>query len=113
MENKKRYEICRADLEAHLSKIGVSSSQASEEMGFSKNYLGVAYKRGYLHPYAVRLIKARFGLDYEQYKKHEPPKVEEPKPRQEEVAENYTQDLILEELRAIRSLLQSMTEAVL
>jgi len=108
---KKRYEICRADLEAHLNKIGVTSAQASSEMGFSNNYLCVAYKKGYLQPYAVRLIKARFGLDYEQYKKHEPTKSEEPK--ETEVAEDYTQDLILEELRSIRALLQSLTEALL
>ena len=120
--NINKNEICAPVLRAHFEQLGISIAQASRELGFSDAYLGVSLKRGWVPDYAVRLIKARFGLDYEQYKKQTDlvigcdPEEDDSSgqdPEQEKVIPSSFNpellDLILEELRAIRAVLQTLT----
>lgn len=124
--NINKNEICAPILRAHFEQLGISIAQASRELGFSDAYLGVSLKRGWVPDYAVRLIKARFGLDYEQYKKQTDLVIEydpeedddfsDQDPEQEKVIPGSFNfellDLILEELRTIRAELQTVTNAL-
>lgn len=113
MREVKHYPICRAELEAVINALGMTSVQASAELGFGATYLCQSYSRGWLPEYAVRLIKARFGIDYEQYKKHEKPVVEETAKEEpkEEATSSDVLAMMLEEMRGIRAELEALRKA--
>ena len=95
-------------LMARLEQLGMSATQASVEMGFSEPYLSNCFKRGWMPDYAIRLVKARFGVPYDEYKGRE----EDEKKAGSEPVNDTTADLILEELRTIRALMQEIAKAL-
>lgn len=89
-------------LQAKLYRLGISQTQASLELGRSRSYLSVCFERGWMPESMVYSIQERYGIPIEDFAKELP---------SEKVSENttgFTQDLILEELRTIRSLLQEV-----
>lgn len=103
MSWEKKMPIISSVLLAKLYRLGISQTQASLEMGFSYSYLSVCFKRGWMPEHATKIVEERYGIPYEVYAK---------KPAEEEVDKDPTIDLVLEELRTIRSLLQDMCNRV-
>lgn len=58
-------------------------SVLSEEMGYSRSYLGVTCKNNKITPYGATLIEKMFGIKFEEYKYEEPQPEPEPKPEPE------------------------------
>lgn len=105
MSWEKKMPIIGSKLQAKLYRLGITQTQASEEMGFSCSYLCMCFKRGWMPETAVQSVENRFGIPYKEYAKN---------PLEKEItgfSDGQTMDLILEELRTIRSLLQELAKS--
>lgn len=67
MKENRRIEIDSARLRNAISKRGMSMTEASKKMGFSDAYLGVCVGRGFITPYAERMMDAMLNIPLGEY----------------------------------------------
>lgn len=92
-------------LMSQLERLGISASQASEELGFSTSYLSQCFAKKRIPDYTIRLISFRYGIQPESYL------VEHEEPETKEEKTDETKELLYEvlaEMRESRKLMEDL-----
>lgn len=73
MSGMKTRTLNKSLLMSQLEALGITATQASEELGFSSNYLSMCFSKKRIPQHTIRLIDFRYGIKPESYLVEEAP----------------------------------------